>query len=182
MLLLYRTVYTDTLIRLAALHSTMLLLYQETIHFPHLLCVNFTFHYASTISEVNANNGETDCLYIPLCFYYIMFPFVQEAWLYAFTFHYASTISLLPLCICPCKTPLHSTMLLLYQVTMEEKVTKLFLYIPLCFYYIAGTEREMQVALNFTFHYASTISRICDIPASGIYYFTFHYASTIWRG
>ena len=101
----------------------------------------------------------------------------------AFTFHYASTIS-------PhlCRTQqrcwtLHSTMLLLYLWKIVWFSNLAFLYIPLCFYYIFFADcfivgiNHLYIPLcfyyikrprgrttdpwrNFTFHYASTISKL----------------------
>ena len=97
--------------------------------------------------------------------------------------------------------PLHSTMLLLYQLLLLFFCHSRNLYIPLCFYYIHLQKLRTLPYISFTFHYASTISKCvllisCYIPLLYIplcfYYiyvgrysnhlysiFTFHYASTI---
>ena len=53
------------------------------------------------------------------------------------------------------------------------------IYIPLCFYFIREINGSDRIDLLFTFHYASTLSvewRSCLCSASA---FTFHYASTL---
>ena len=57
-----------------------------------------------------------------------------------FTFHYASTLS--------CFSYLLS-------------VFRLFIYIPLCFYFIIDSINDQGLTLIFTFHYASTLSEYC---------------------
>ena len=119
------------------LHSTMLLLYLflsfscssfSFLYIPlcfYYICKHllpfllwdafFTFHYASTISEMIDECAEYEAI---------------------FTFHYASTISIkqhLEYCY---KYPLHSTMLLLYRIDRILFTRLDRLYIPLCFYYI----------------------------------------------
>ena len=98
---------------------------------------HFTFHYASTIS---------------------LSPADSPGWERAFTFHYASTISCSSEGLMSLFSPLHSTMLLLYPAyngkgaytnnftfhyasTISYQVyfplvLRIWLYIPLCFYYI----------------------------------------------
>ena len=93
MLLLYRSRHLYLFLCLFSLHSTMLLLYPKGVYWISPLTISFTFHYASTISNVLG---------------------VLFDWDAAFTFHYASTISLLRCLVFPVRPPLHSTMLLLY--------------------------------------------------------------------
>ena len=70
-------------------------------------------------------------------------------------------------------------MLLLYQ-GQHLRLTKVnLLYIPLCFYYIIVQIKKRIDRVNFTFHYASTISEIPRNSATSSMDFTFHYASTI---
>ena len=108
------------------LHSTMLLLYRNGTRYESKL-ISFTFHYASTLS-ISAKS--TILILI------------------RFTFHYASTLS-------PAAGPydrkqhhLHSTMLLLYLIS-------------LC--------RSLNIIV-FTFHYASTLSCIPDASGGMIWY------------
>ena len=123
-----------------------------------MMC-QFTFHYASTLSflftpeELQERNLHSTMLllylfavspkstrikiYIPLCFYFIGGATGTDNNNEKFTFHYASTLSgVSRLCI---NTPqhLHSTMLLLYLIS-------------LC--------RSLNLVV-FTFHYASTLSK-----------------------
>ena len=71
MLLLYQKLYKVDMDINCNLHSTMLLLYpvESTPEHPGSA---FTFHYASTLSESNANwKIFSKRIYIPLCFYFI---------------------------------------------------------------------------------------------------------------
>ena len=142
-------------------------------------CCNFTFHYASTISDSSVlpaavlpalhstmlllyrlyrvEGDAKTYLYIPLCFYYIMYDVKGVVADMIFTFHYASTISDICLDCLPPVSPLHSTMLLLY-LTAEAW----------------GVSTDV-----FTFHYASTISSAENADGATSFIFTFHYASTI---
>ena len=97
------------------LHSTMLLLYQ-TLFDTCLPCTSiFTFHYASTLS---------------LSIIFLIFAL----------FYLHSTMLLLYLlcttCRASCIQYLHSTMLLLYRISSWEHSVFLWIYIPLCFYFI----------------------------------------------
>ena len=165
----------------ANLHSIMLLLYLNRS--SRYLCQ--TLH-----------------IYIPLCFYFI-------GW---------GDVSTLDIC-----THLHSIMLLLYpyvaricprsftiyiplcfyfiQNTRVYRTSRIQIYIPLCFYFISSTATYTFDMVSFTFHYASTLSRLQQpeglhqnfiyIPLcfyfirSGsartgrVTEFTFHYASTL---
>ena len=118
MLLLYPRVSFPYNERDFYLHSTMLLLYHTARchNCPHNR--KFTFHYASTLSCFLFQISSYICfIYIPLCFYFI-------AWHYPVLIYNDSH--------------LHSTMLLLYPVTVngiEARTVKI--YIPLCFYFIA---------------------------------------------
>ena len=140
-------------------------------------------------------------LYIPLCFYYIQ-PICTPDVPTKATLHstmlllYHSTRSGAERYI----STLHSTMLLLYPRKMREWIDRVYLYIPLCFYYIYSHNRLCRLLSAFTFHYASTISRSqhmylnTDITLHStmlllypdshaltpfFFDFTFHYASTI---
>ena len=117
------------------LHSTMLLLYQKYI-LNNSPTASFTFHYASTLSDVSPDpvllilhlhstmlllyrrltvvSVFSICIYIPLCFYFIGPCGPMILTVFGFTFHYASTLSLAR-SLKSCSDPdLHSTMLLLY--------------------------------------------------------------------
>ena len=119
----------------------------------------FTFHYASTISYIFPPLPRLQSLlYIPLCFYYILWVDNGQPISDHFTFHYASTISCSSEGLMSLFSPLHSTMLLLYPAyngkgaytnnftfhyasTISYQVyfplvLRIWLYIPLCFYYI----------------------------------------------
>ena len=140
-------------------------------------------------------------LYIPLCFYYIDYLYAKDKNKLNFTFHYASTISRLSIAVGLHRTTLHSTMLLLYHFHVCFHSAMLYLYIPLCFYYIllpAGVVYTTYVTLHSTmlllyldsycrfrlpsvlyiplcFYYISTLPPAVTNNAT----FTFHYASTI---
>ena len=57
---------------------------------------------------------------------------------------------------------LHSTMLLLYHQTDAKIILSSTIYIPLCFYFISFTSRQVVNISQFTFHYASTLSQDCS--------------------
>ena len=123
-------------------------------------------------------------IYIPLCFYFIYNIKEFRTSVFAFTFHYASTLSHhRPSMNDFVHTHLHSTMLLLYPLffmtayyTGEIYIPLCFyfieslrdvaaypvqIYIPLCFYFIVDNPEDKRRNYNgFTFHYASTLSRI----------------------
>ena len=133
MLLLYRIWPSYKTVAHSHLHSTMLLLYPGRLLYAGIR-KQFTFHYASTLSE------------------FALFSFSS------FTFHYASTLSTLLPVITNIVTDLHSTMLLLYPSKEKsgwprKKFT--FHYASTLSYYcsICG-----QGIYEFTFHYASTLS------------------------
>ena len=118
------------------LHSTMLLLYRHA----------------------RAGMRWRIYIYIPLCFYFIAYRDNCPDAYVQFTFHYASTLSY-------ARTPefadlfnLHSTMLLLYLISLMLFTRPFFIYIPLCFYFIETLEVENIHPEIFTFHYASTLS------------------------
>ena len=175
----------------------MLLLYHfRAVHMALILKV-FTFHYASTLSIThtlifyfrfdlhstmlllyrshNRNHAHSPGIYIPLCFYFIVWPSSNIS---SIASYLHSTMLLLYLT--PrhsAHTPdlhLHSTMLLLYLVLHEKGTiphiylhsTMLLLYpsravtfppfdaiyIPLCFYFIGYkvTERGREFYLHST--------------------------------
>ena len=53
----------------------------------------FTFHYASTLSQADRSAHVLIKIYIPLCFYFIVWEAVSQPPPSKFTFHYASTLS-----------------------------------------------------------------------------------------
>ena len=121
--------------------------------------VLFTFHYASTLSASARHfreqflhlhstmlllylckewfRTENNPIYIPLCFYFI-----------AMTINSCMPLSCIyiPLCF-------YFIEVLLVLVSIAACI-----YIPLCFYFIPLIRRLFRPALQFTFHYASTLS------------------------
>ena len=70
-------------------------------------------------------------------------------------------------------------MLLLYRLTYRDILPAITIYIPLCFYFIAGQSVNKNLDKLFTFHYASTLSLSDSRPIFLLKSFTFHYASTL---
>ena len=180
----------------------MLLLYPVGSLIGALGVIGFTFHYASTLSERSQPPaGARVYIYIPLCFYFIRSSYHCPSHL----IHLHSTMLLLyrrnHKVIGYCEINLHSTMLLLYQFDGEELVisytdlhsTMLLLYpssntassnpssiyIPLCFYFIVKQSQIEVKIIQFTFHYASTLSVLNLFQPGFFLQFTFHYASTL---
>ena len=108
---------------------------------PTIIYISFTFHYASTLSKKwKSGTSAWRFIYIPLCFYFITpvlarwhtlfsiyiplcFYFIhaqlRRAFLsMKFTFHYASTLSAESIRQVGAVINLHSTMLLLYLITL----------------------------------------------------------------
>ena len=115
MLLLYREENGHKVDTNPYLHSTMLLLYPDEVNLYRLATVEFTFHYASTLSRWLLHAAVCKHIYIPLCFYFIKPPKGKKF---------------------NCIYNLHSTMLLLYRKTRSRKCAPQPIYIPLCFYFI----------------------------------------------
>ena len=127
----------DLLFHLSDLHSTMLLLYQSLLYSSLFSFTSFTFHYASTLSQIIPQCLNLLFIYIPLCFYFIEFgrPIKQ-----------LHILIYIPLCFYfiledyympEYANNLHSTMLLLYQSLLYSPFlhlhsTMLLLY-PRCF-------------------------------------------------
>ena len=138
----------------------MLLLYRnyDRCHMQHI--DQFTFHYASTLSQSlsSARPGRS-----VFTFHYAStLSFIESTLMdgyVGFTFHYASTLSewidlwshdgdhiYIPLCFYfiplmlstkySASANLHSTMLLLYRILKHLVVQAITIYIPLCFYFI----------------------------------------------
>ena len=98
----------------------------------------FTFHYASTLSKRRPPPATViEPIYIPLCFYFILFDSCSTSFLMIY---------------------LHSIMLLLYLTVWSLMRLELQIYIPLCFYFISIEEFHFSEESLFTFHYASTLS------------------------
>ena len=97
-------------------------------------------------------------IYIPLCFYFILRLIHHYTVYFPFTFHYASTLSAVVGSNAENAIYLHSTMLLLYLVTVSSGSDLFLIYIPLCFYFIAHVHGDNPPSMSFTFHYASTLS------------------------
>ena len=185
------------------LHSTMLLLYpfQPFCH----ICLFLFIYIPLCFYFIDLTTSAPSIfifIYIPLCFYFIAcFP-SRTSWVISFTFHYASTLSqcwckriqdrsciYIPLCFyfigwCGderdrCIVNLHSTMLLLYRFSLPQQQNSCPIYIPLCFYFIELEKREISSEIEFTFHYASTLSSMSRWEERRFKKFTFHYASTL---
>ena len=143
------------------------------------------------------------CIYIPLCFYFIQNPGNQcsgrrhiyiPLCFYFITsrgcrwvrrrMNLHSTMLLLYRALFSLDYPdyqdLHSTMLLLYLIQWSGRETKgIFIYIPLCFYFISFRRCARWGPPPFTFHYASTLSNRLASASGAVPAFTFHYASTL---
>ena len=70
-------------------------------------------------------------------------------------------------------------MLLLYLVPYDNLEYDIYIYIPLCFYFIAYRMTISKWIFTFTFHYASTLSTMTPANLGVDIRFTFHYASTL---
>ena len=141
------------------LHSTMLLLYRYPIRSGSCckkLYIPLCFYYIGTSVR---NPLSFSNLYIPLCFYYItrqqkgqqryilslhstmllLYPICLKIWTMSntFTFHYASTISKAD----SAQKKASASFTFHYASTISgnprfASASLLYLYIPLCFYYI----------------------------------------------
>ena len=106
----------------------------------------------------------SDTIYIPLCFYFIVPTWDVPTW--------ADHIYI-PLCFYFIRvyygfksinySNLHSTMLLLYLSVRKIPCFLLIIYIPLCFYFISTLFLLVNVFVQFTFHYASTLSALSSM-------------------
>ena len=122
-----------------------------------LTFLQFTFHYASTLSRVKFFTLPADIdLHSTMLLLYPISP---------------------PLSVF--STDLHSTMLLLYRDSTKSKWRDYLIYIPLCFYFIPCDSWHNSGNYWFTFHYASTLSCPARIYCLSCVTFTFHYASTL---
>ena len=140
----------------------------------------FTFHYASTLS---GSHRRLQVLAPAFTFHYAStlsrMPCRYRRGRKEFTFHYASTLS--PGCSIAVTgvSNLHSTMLLLYRRSGRTGCCIRFIYIPLCFYFICASicsvRRRLCIYIPLCFYFI--------LPASSIppesHQFTFHYASTL---
>ena len=144
----------------------------------------FTFHYASTLSCCRRRKSESGYhLHSIMLLLYLRFATSCSSDA-LFTFHYASTLSRPYILLLRyifylhsimlllyrrsniwymfIRIDLHSIMLLLYPLLVRRFHTEDYIYIPLCFYFIGRWFTDMQTAIKFTFHYASTLSVIKD--------------------
>ena len=202
MLLLYRNPASVATALMQNLHSTMLLLYLSSRILKLETSVTFTFHYASTLSITGWSAYFFFLIYIPLCFYFIrahpesktmynhylhstmllLYRFCRDFWK-AFMQYLHSTMLLLY----PAAEQgenyddphLHSTMLLLYHRSFGYSVTKNWIYIPLCFYFIRmglrNSALQIQIYIPLCFYFIPELNLlIADLTV-----FTFHYASTL---
>ena len=142
------------------LHSTMLLLYPR---WPEIMR-RLRHNLHSTMLLLYRNN---------LIFFRVIIP--------KFTFHYASTLShWLFQCRFYCSNHLHSTMLLLYPLPLQQNnFLHQNLHSTMLLLYLTYTRRIKHIPTTFTFHYASTLSyaRVTCLVLGKT--FTFHYASTL---
>ena len=116
--------------------------------------MEFTFHYASTLSEADLFGFFFfTIIYIPLCFYFI----IKLSHSIRVLCHLHSTMLLLYPALRHQKTSshshLHSTMLLLYrnEISIWHRIKRI--YIPLCFYFIgdpASPEAIESIHLHST--------------------------------
>ena len=110
-----------SLYSLPNLHSTMLLLYKGFGIFSY----DFIRHLHSTMLLLYGDTGVVckidHFIYIPLCFYFILFFLLACGGWNKFTFHYASTLLLYSWLIKQSNQNLHSTMLLLYSEYIRLK-------------------------------------------------------------
>ena len=143
------------------LHSTMLLLYrrrEQSMEWTITIYIPLCFYFISRSAFICFSIAS---IYIPLCFYFIAMIQMGAFWLLAIY---------IPLCFYfiwyrgmvrqKAMTYLHSTMLLLYPVTVSSGSDLFLIYIPLCFYFISAKLQFMSTVSLFTFHYASTLSCI----------------------
>ena len=133
------------------LHSIMLLLYRTDQHRRRSFVLRFTFHYASTLSIWKTSGG-----------FFLLFTFHYASTLsfaitpppkptHRFTFHYASTLSIWISRPAQSHPNLHSIMLLLYLDHGLCHLHSLFIYIPLCFYFIEEKGKTRWMSENFIY-------------------------------
>ena len=180
MLLLYQCCKVISRFKILHLHSTMLLLYRRKG--GQQLLNEFDLHSTMLllyrIQDIRAIPED---------------PHLHSTMLLLYPCHFLRQEADIP--------DLHSTMLLLYQNSHQLSRTQTAIYIPLCFYFIKIAAANSISGYSFTFHYASTLSRLQLQIASAdthlhstmllLYHypwkdssygepeFTFHYASTL---
>ena len=137
MLLLYHIQEQRAEITAQNLHSTMLLLYRGRRFTRRCRKLEFTFHYASTLSTLRQLEA------------------IASAHLHSTMLLLYLNLHLLTPSI---STYLHSTMLLLYRLPTAADRWRRPIYIPLCFYFIDLINGGINGTIKFTFHYASTLS------------------------
>ena len=76
-----------------------------------------------------------------------------------FTFHYASTLSIAGIVLRVARTSFtfHYASTLSFLDSLLE-ILVIYIYIPLCFYFIISCRQHRKWLNTFTFHYASTLS------------------------
>ena len=181
----------------------MLLLYQFPRRKNRRNISEFTFHYASTLSVMQTvGNRHSDSIYIPLCFYFINVSYRTIHAKFKFTFHYASTLSAVSF-IASARESIFtfhyaST---LSGITIQLFLPYIFIYIPLCFYFIRCVlkpENNWRIYLHsimlLLYRKDSIVDLMCEnnlhsimlllypsrcTIASLVSIFTFHYASTL---
>ena len=139
----------------------------------------FTFHYASTYTDVAIGVDQGSLIYIPLCFYLygiliLQFPFLFLIYIPLCFYLYDNVV---PLGEAIAKFTFH------YASTYTVASVIIWLFPVLFTFHYASTYTSMIVksytpSSLFTFHYASTYTRTSAPACRGSYTFTFHYAST----
>ena len=182
MLLLYLFSVPIPALGILHLHSIMLLLYLWLRSSWRRVWLWFTFHYASTLS-VFVGSDESNIKIFTFHYASTLSRKAQAVFgtTIEFTFHYASTLS---------------------GTDSDDILVDGFIYIPLCFYfinsqespadqahpylhsimlllYLSAIQRKLGCAVEFTFHYASTLSAQGAHSPRAVTVFTFHYASTL---
>ena len=110
-----------------------LYLYISTIQDGNIVTL-FTFHYASTYTDIRYDNEGKYHIYIPLCLYLYIAPAGSTFIPLIFTFHYASTYTRDQLLYFRSDQNLHSTMPLLIPSRDKASILCSLIYIPLCLY------------------------------------------------
>ena len=162
------------------LHSIMLLLYRFSSpyaikHSPYLHSIMLLLYLRS-----GHVYGISDCIYIPLCFYFIGNGVFKEYWfLFIYiplcfyfinvkpflnpgsdqsTFHYASTLSKRGQ-RGPGTSTIYIPLCFYFIAIVPDNILPFsIIYIPLCFYFIPVKDDPFRLYRRSTFHYASTLS------------------------
>ena len=142
------------------LHSTMLLLYRFPGFFISQILKNLHSTMLLLYHNLYGSTALDEIIYIPLCFYFID---IADA-----MFECGMTIYI-PLCfyfISCCLEAVQGCDLIYIPLCfyfirwrVVRSVCRGMIYIPLCFYFIADERCRKRSIPQFTFHYASTLSR-----------------------